>query len=412
MANTGNILPGTGENNAATGGTGWTGPTNIVSDNATDATCNAAASSQYLVARNFGFTLPAGAVIGGVLVRVEASEHSGGTEPLLAQLQDASGALIGNEKTTSNEGSISGTTKAVYTYGSTSDVWGATLTQAIVNDADFGVRFRFNSAHDVRVDFVTIAIEYTVPTVVLPGTGAATLAGFAPTPSVTNNVVVAVGVGVLSFAGFSPSVAVTAHQNITPGTGVGTLSGFSPTVQTPRNVLPGLGQLTFNGFSPTVAASAGAGASPGTGQLAFTGFSPTVNVTDHKNILPGLGQGSFTGFSPSVVTSDHKIVLPGVGDGLFTGYIPTVIASDHKIVTPGTGELLFNGFSPSVSGGSGGAAEILPGTGIMIVTGFAPHVVAAFKFDSTIELSRSMGGKIHNSLPVDSLITNEVERSS
>lgn len=160
MANTGDTFPGTGESVDRAGLTAWTGPENVVSDNTTDATCNGT-GSDYLVARNYGFTVPAGATINGILVRVEASEHSGGTEPLLAQLQDATAALIGSSKSTSNEGSISGTTKAVYTYGSTSDLWGATLDDTIVNDPDFGVRLWFTTAHDVRVDFVTLAIEYT-----------------------------------------------------------------------------------------------------------------------------------------------------------------------------------------------------------------------------------------------------------
>ena len=164
MPNTGNVFAGTGENNAGIGATAWTSPGNVTADDATDATCNAGASSQYLVARNFNFSsIPSGATIVGVLVRAEASEHSAGTEALLAQLQNESGTLFGSSKSASNEGNISGTAKAVYTYGSTSDVWGATLTQAIVTDADFGVRFWFTTAHDVRIDYVTMAIEYTVP---------------------------------------------------------------------------------------------------------------------------------------------------------------------------------------------------------------------------------------------------------
>lgn len=162
MSNTGNTFPVTGENIDRAGLTAWTNPGNIVSDNTTDATCNAT-GSDYLVARQFGFSIPAGSTIQGVLVRVEASEHSTGTEPLLAQLQDASGALIGSSKSTSNQGSISGTAKAVYTYGSTSDVWGATLDSTIVNDVDFGVRLWFTTAHDVRIDYVTLAVEYLAP---------------------------------------------------------------------------------------------------------------------------------------------------------------------------------------------------------------------------------------------------------
>ena len=163
MPNTGNVFAGTGESVDRAGLTAWTSPTAIVSDNATDATCNAT-GSDYLVARNFDFsTIPNDATIAGVLVRVEASEHSAGTEALLAQLQDETATLAGASKAQANEGAISGTAKAVYTYGSTSDVWSATLTPAIVKDADFGVRFWFTTAHDVRIDYVTMAIEYTVP---------------------------------------------------------------------------------------------------------------------------------------------------------------------------------------------------------------------------------------------------------
>jgi hypothetical protein len=163
VANTGNVFCGTGESVDRAGLTAWTSPTAIVSDNATDATCNAT-GSDYLVARNFDFSaIPASSTINGVLVRVEASEHSTGTEPLLAQLQDEAAALAGSSKATSNEGSISGTAKAVYTYGSTSDVWSATLTQAIVTNANFGVRLWFTTAHDIRIDYVTMAVEYTAP---------------------------------------------------------------------------------------------------------------------------------------------------------------------------------------------------------------------------------------------------------
>lgn len=166
MPSTGNVFAGTGENNAGIGATAWTNPGNVTADDAADATCAAGASSQYLVARNFNFaSIPADATIAGVLVRVEASEHTAGTEPLLAQLQNETGALTGSSKSASNEGNISGTAKAVYTYGSTSDLWGATLTRAIVQDADFGVRFWFTTAHDIRIDFVTMAIEYSLPSV-------------------------------------------------------------------------------------------------------------------------------------------------------------------------------------------------------------------------------------------------------
>src|SRR5687767_10959293 len=132
MASTGNALPGTGAS-VSRAATAWTAPGNVATDNATDATCNSGASgSDYLVASNFGFTVPANATILGVTARAEASEHSTGTEGLNAQLQDSSSALVGSSKSQT----VSGTAKAVYTFGGTSDVWGATLTRDIVNNSN------------------------------------------------------------------------------------------------------------------------------------------------------------------------------------------------------------------------------------------------------------------------------------
>lgn len=153
---TGNIFAGTGENNADIGATAWVSPENIVDDNTVDSTCNAAASSQYLVARNFNFQIPGGAIIRGITVRIEASESSPGAETLNAQLQNESGTLFGSSKTAS----INGTGKTVYTYGGVADLWGATLTPAVVNDADFGVRFWYTTAHNMAVDYVTMAVQY------------------------------------------------------------------------------------------------------------------------------------------------------------------------------------------------------------------------------------------------------------
>lgn len=159
MVATANTFPGTGENNAGIGATAWTSPGNIVGDEATNASCNAAASSQYLVARNFGFALPPQARILGITVRIEAAESSTGSETLNAQLQDAAGTLVGSSKTAS----INGTAPVVYTYGAANDPWGAVLTPDIINNANFGVRFWFTTAHNMTVDFVTVAVDYALP---------------------------------------------------------------------------------------------------------------------------------------------------------------------------------------------------------------------------------------------------------
>ena len=159
MPSTGNVFPVVGENLDRSGASDWVTPGNIVSDNATDATVASGASgSDYLIARSFGFSIPAGNTILGITVIVEASEHSSGTESLNAQLQNETATLVGASKANT----ISGTAKALYTYGSSSDTWSASLTPAIVNDVDFGVRLWFTTTHDVRIDYVTLAVQYAV----------------------------------------------------------------------------------------------------------------------------------------------------------------------------------------------------------------------------------------------------------
>jgi hypothetical protein len=158
VANTGNIFPSVGESVDRAGLTAWTSPTNITSDNATNASCNAT-GSDYLVARSFDFSsVPTNSTIAGIIVRVEGTESSSGSESILAQLQDETGALTGSSKTQSmTNGPV------VLTYSTISDVWSATPTGNKVHDADWGVRVWFATAHNVTIDFVTMQLEYTVP---------------------------------------------------------------------------------------------------------------------------------------------------------------------------------------------------------------------------------------------------------
>jgi hypothetical protein len=185
MATTGNVFPGTGSSVARSTATAWTTPTNIGSDNGSDATCSSGASgSAYLVASNFNFaSIPSDATILGFTVRVEASEHSAGTESLNAQLQGSTAALVGSSKATT----ISNTAKVVYTYGGAADMWGTSLTVAEIQDSDFGVRLWFTTTHDVRIDYVTVAVEYsTAVNEALTGSAVTLSAGtLVPVPEVT-----------------------------------------------------------------------------------------------------------------------------------------------------------------------------------------------------------------------------------
>jgi hypothetical protein len=165
MATTGNIFPTLAANVDRAASAAWTTPTNVYSDNATTATGAAgnafvAVPSDYLVTSAYGFTLPAHATIVGVTVRVEAAETGGGSTSYIAQLHSATTpTLIGSAKAAVT---VTGTTAVVSSNGGTSDLWGATLTPLIVNNAGFGVSiWSADTGNTLYVDYVTIAIEYT-----------------------------------------------------------------------------------------------------------------------------------------------------------------------------------------------------------------------------------------------------------
>lgn len=158
MASTGDKFPTSGTNVDRSGATAWTNPGNITADDASVASVSAA--SDYLVATGFDFSaIPDAANIVGVTVKVEWQELTGGTDDAFAQLQDDTSTLVGSSKTVADPGA----SFAVSTLGGTSDVWGATLTPAIVKSANFGVRFWDADANsNNEVDYITVAIEYTV----------------------------------------------------------------------------------------------------------------------------------------------------------------------------------------------------------------------------------------------------------
>jgi hypothetical protein len=158
MATTGNTFATVAANVDRAASAAWSNPSNVVSDNGTNA--SVAVPSDYLVTSAYGFTLPAHATIVGVTVRVEASETGGGNSSYIPQLHSATTpTLIGSAKSAVT---VTGTTPTVSSNGGTSDLWGATLTPAIVNAAGFGVSiWSTDTGNTLSIDYVTIAIEYT-----------------------------------------------------------------------------------------------------------------------------------------------------------------------------------------------------------------------------------------------------------
>lgn len=167
-----------------------------------------------------------------------------------------------------------------------------------IDDGPAGVILR-NEVFDASRAIVSwVEFEYTVggsaDVTAIPGVGAVTVAGLAPT--VAASVVAAAGLGSVTVAGFAPTVAAGAVA--ATGTGAVTLAGLAPTVAAGASTTPSTGAVTIAGLAPTV--SANVNAAPGVGAVTVTGFAPTVEVGGNVNVTPGVGSVVVLGLAPTV----------------------------------------------------------------------------------------------------------------
>jgi hypothetical protein len=154
-------FPGTAADDSAAGSVAWTSIANIT---ATDfAVANAALNvpgdiSHYAKATNFGFAIPGTATITGVLVEVVRTASGLGVYDKTVKLVKG-GVVSGN-----NNGALAQewSTFTTVGYGSSSDLWGLTLTPADVNGATFGVVVSATSTTpaSARLDSVKITVYY------------------------------------------------------------------------------------------------------------------------------------------------------------------------------------------------------------------------------------------------------------
>ena len=155
-----------------TGTERWWNPENITADDGSYSRCSVPLGDYggYLIGYNFGFSIPTGATINGIKVEVEGhvSEYN------KIYLADISLGSWDDSSFTQNGDTKHDTTKwgqnwTVFTYGSSTDTWNATLNRTVVNDSKFAVSIRMYNTynHDVTayVDYVKITVYYTTPSI-------------------------------------------------------------------------------------------------------------------------------------------------------------------------------------------------------------------------------------------------------
>ena len=148
----------------------WTNPDNIKTSNDAYAAAVANAGtgdSYYLVAQSFGFNIPTGAIIQGIVVSIEGKGTGGsGTFPKPYAKLWLGAAAIGDQKT----GSVFTGSDTTQTLGGANDNWGyrTGFEASDINDPSFGVRIHVDDFSggvpgDANIDYVTIQVYYLPP---------------------------------------------------------------------------------------------------------------------------------------------------------------------------------------------------------------------------------------------------------
>lgn len=171
IVNTGMTLCGLGENNAAIGEFAWGGP-NAISDLGVGEAVgqvfggiDSLDESHALIARDFGFAIPSGATIVGVVARYEGRYQGGAPNITLCQLWHDATFIGSDNKATQSGAFLVQATNTLVEFGGDSDLWGAVLTPALINSSDFGVAFAVDAvdlagAKISRLRYVWIDVYY------------------------------------------------------------------------------------------------------------------------------------------------------------------------------------------------------------------------------------------------------------
>lgn len=171
VVNTGLLNPSAAAAHTGGDGNGYqTNPTNAYTDNATFAvdtdsgtatgtTCNSTGKDGHRY-YNYNVTIPAGSVIKGIEVRLDAkADSSSGTPMLCVQLSWDGGTTWTAAKSTATLG----TSEVSYTLGSATDTWGRTWSLNDLTNANFRLRITMvssSTSRDFSLDWAAVKVHY------------------------------------------------------------------------------------------------------------------------------------------------------------------------------------------------------------------------------------------------------------
>jgi hypothetical protein len=267
-----------------------------------------------LVATGFGFSIPSGATIDGIVVGIER-RYSGVGTIRDYRVRIVKGGSIGS---TDRATSTNWTTSDVYEdHGGSTDLWGERWTTSDINSSNFGVaisaqKFSGVGSPTVGIDHIRITVYYTASSgsaTITANAGSFTLSGQSAT--LTRGLKATGGTGTFTLSGQSANLL--RGLKVTGGTGTFTLSGHAATLLHNHVVGAGVGSFTLSGQAATLVKSYPLSA--GTGSFTLTGNDATFTRT----YVVGGGTGSFTLGGQAAGLLRGLKVVGGVGSFALTG---------------------------------------------------------------------------------------------
>lgn len=149
--------PGTVVDDDTIGTIVWGNLDNVKVDDNNGATAVGTAISHYLKATNFGFSIPGGATIDGILVEIKQRDL--GQNALENSIKIVKGdAISGDEKKT---GANLPDQYEYVSYGGALDLWGETWETSDINNSNFGVGFSVVGGNVANVAYIRITVYFT-----------------------------------------------------------------------------------------------------------------------------------------------------------------------------------------------------------------------------------------------------------
>lgn len=157
------------ESSAGDGAATWGSTANVRADDGADSTTSPAVTSNVtdsLRVTGFGFTVPTGSVIRGVVAEMEMYQTGANATTAIRFAKLIKGGVFSSDSKLAAQ-DLATAPGSTFTAGSSTDLWGLSLTAADVNASDFGVGVQVEvgagAADGGGCDFIRLTVYYDPP---------------------------------------------------------------------------------------------------------------------------------------------------------------------------------------------------------------------------------------------------------